>query len=500
MIDNQPLLDVEHKEYDEDKALGGKPPLATLFSLLAGPLLSQVTNAMYGIVNTIWIEKGIGDEGLKVLAVLYIYDALLYSLGNLLTISGSSHISYLFGKNQPNLCNQLIADLIRVAFILGIVYPAISIPTTIPVVKWLSKSDQIAHEALRYIEISAGCSFVPLLYYVLCGVLQGEGRTWLFGFIQIVTLMLDMLLFLPLFVLYFKWGVWAAALSQILSQFIITFILFICLLARKFSLDFKLSYLCKKFSKESSEALQVGFASFILNLSEAFPQFALQKFVILVADHVHLKEPALTCWNIFGRLYMVACCILVAFDAAYLPPTSYAYAKRQYKRVLRLTVHTLWISLVWGGVACVVVVLFPREIIKLFSKDIQVQDLAADIMWLGFITLPLYPIHSIAISMLQAIKLSKRSTVLSIMTTLLPMPIFSVAFYYTHPNSMHWIFGTYVAADVSAALFTFIIMLYPFIKLIRLNDGEKFSDDENKEQPVISQSIESIADLENKNQ
>ena len=54
----------ERELTEEDIRLGGKPPLQTVCLLSSGPLISQVTNSLYGIINTIWISKALGDSEL----------------------------------------------------------------------------------------------------------------------------------------------------------------------------------------------------------------------------------------------------------------------------------------------------------------------------------------------------------------------------------------------------------------------------------------------------
>ena len=48
---------------DEDIALGMKPPLKTLLILSIGPFVSQLTQALFGLIDTMWIEKALGDKG-----------------------------------------------------------------------------------------------------------------------------------------------------------------------------------------------------------------------------------------------------------------------------------------------------------------------------------------------------------------------------------------------------------------------------------------------------
>lgn len=311
---------------------------------------------------------------------------------------------------------------------------------------------------------------------------------------QLIAIVLDMCCFLPLFLMKLHFGIWAVALSQVISQSIPMIILMVLLWSGKLSIKIKFSMLFNKFSNETKNALKVGFASFVLNLSEAFPEFAMQKFIILVADHVNLRDPVLASWYIFGCLYSISLCVMIAFDSAYMPSASYAYGKRQYKRIVKLTLHSLWITLVYASIISSIIIIFPTTIPSFFTKDEQILGVFKNYLWLAFLSIPLYPIPPLVISFFQAIKRPTPATIISLLTTLIPMPVFSAIFYYTHPSSLRWIYSTYIAADILSGLIAIIGILPIFIKLSKLNDGDKFDDeekaDENQQQSV--KSIESI--------
>lgn len=52
----------------EIQRLAGRPPLVTILILMIGPLCSQITSTLYGIINTIWISKYIGESGMSAVA------------------------------------------------------------------------------------------------------------------------------------------------------------------------------------------------------------------------------------------------------------------------------------------------------------------------------------------------------------------------------------------------------------------------------------------------
>ena len=456
---------------DEHYRLGGRSPLVTLFALLAGPLLSQLTNSVYGLVDSLWISKSHGTFGLKVLSSIFLFDYITFAFGEFLLISVSTKMSYLFGKKKEKEASQVVVDLFRFCFVLGIILPASILPIVKIVTKWVSDDDEVAEAAFWYMVplLAASCS--DLTYLLGIGVLQGEGRTLLSGTIQILSLMCNMLVFDPIFLFKCKFGVWGAALSTVVSEAIPGITLMCFILSGKFSLKFKASMFLKKPSKHSYSALKIGFASFMLNLSSAVPEFALQKFMAMTASAIGQLSPILALWDTFSRLYEMGLAIMYAFDGSFLPSASYAYGRRLYKRFIKLAGHTLWITVVWCGIFSAVLCLFPAQIASLWSKDESFLYWAKELFPIGYCTLCLWPFSSISISFLEASNFPGRASLLSVVTTFVPLPLASVLLYYLGPRDPRVMFTAYICDDVGKLFISLIIILQPLIMIKKAKEG-----------------------------
>ena len=232
--------------------------------------------------------------------------------------------------------------------------------------------------------------------------------------------------------------------------------------------------LFKKRSPETSKALSVGFSSFIMNLSEAFPMFALQKFILSVADHVGRLNSILTLFNIEGRLYVLTVCVMYAFDSSFLPAASHAFGKRSYRRLNRLLIHAMWVLILWASMCTAIMIGFSSEIVSLFVNDQDVLDAAVELIPYNFATLPVYVVHTVLISYLQATKRSTRATVFSLLTTLVPLPVYAPIVYTLFPNSLDWIYSSYIFSDVVGFLVTVFGSITTLRKMNKLKDGEEF--------------------------
>ena len=194
--------------------LGGSPPLKTILKLMVGPVIVQVTGAMYGIISTMWVSKAIGPLGVSAVFAYTAFDNIGRAFGFFLSVSASTKISQLFGQGKADEAAQVICDLMRVALICGAIVPAILFPAMDPCCRWFGATGEVIELGRSYFTPIAACSFFTCLYVACQGFLQGEGRTLLVGLIAFASLCVSMFIFQTAFLFGFKTGIQAPAGPQ----------------------------------------------------------------------------------------------------------------------------------------------------------------------------------------------------------------------------------------------------------------------------------------------
>ena len=107
-------------------------PFKTLIIQSIGPFAIQVTSALYGIIQTIWISKGVGKNGLSAISTASAFDNIGRALGYFLSSAGAAKISALFKVNDKEVVGQVQCDLIRLALLFTVITTAL-IPLYKPV-------------------------------------------------------------------------------------------------------------------------------------------------------------------------------------------------------------------------------------------------------------------------------------------------------------------------------------------------------------------------------
>lgn len=484
----------------EDLRLGGSKPLKTIFKLSVGPLLSQVTNGLYGVITTIWISKACGDDGLSAVSTMNAFDGIGRAFGFFLAIAAATQVSFLYGKGKSQEAGQIIADLIRLSFVCGAIVAAILLPILKPCARWFGADDHIVDQGFKYMEPLSIFAFNTCLFLAAGGCLQGEGRTFLFGMSNVACLFLNMAVFNPIFLFVFKTGIIGASSATVLSEFIPAITILILFYCHKFGVKPQLNQLLKKFSPNTWPALKVGTSSLIAQLSICVPSIMVRKYIGMACGNDPQEfSDSMAGFNAAIRLCNLTHSIFNAISQAFIPAASYAFAAKRYKRYLKLTIHIFWLMLIWGAVTCILTWSIPRTLSKMFSNGEGYLKYAEKMVAYNNGLGPISGVKLNAQSMLQAIQMGPRATILSFINNFVTIVILVLVLYYTDPHDGARIIWCYPLSHLMSCFISIFFLWGPIKNIIRLSKEEDMEEDYIRREKEMKQvdnsddkSVESI--------
>lgn len=466
------VVDENQNEEIESNRLGSDPPFKTICKLTIGPLLAQVTQTFYGLMDSFWISKSIGEKGLTTMSIVTVVDFINIAFGQYFNAAMSTRISFLFGAKLRKECAQVCVDLLRCNIIMGILIPAILLPCAKKLMRWYGADDEIADMCFDYLLPSLCCSMINYTYLSICGFLQAMSYSIVYGICQLSSGLLNMLCFDPAFLMGFKTGMWGASLATAISNFIPMLVLYILLFRGKFSikLDFKL-YL-NKFNHHTFSALRVSLSQLISNLASSLPVLFLAKFVAQAAKNANDYTQIMAGWNVMERVYAFAISVCNALNQGFLPAASYCYGSGRLHRFLRLGLIAFGFGMLWLAIVCILIESLAPQIASIWGKDKSFLKTTSKMLRLGFATVILNPLTFITTATLQALKKVLISVIVSCLTLLIPIPVFSLILYYTNKNDPVRLFFAYIGHDLWAFCIIMIVMIWK----IRFLFKEKPSD------------------------
>ena len=479
---------VLQKQGNEDQRLCGRQPLKTVLVLAIGPVISQIANAAFVIINTLWTSKAIGDDGLAAISTYNMFDYTGRAFGFLLSMGAATQISALFGLGKSEEAGQLCADLLRLACVFGAFIPAVLLPSIRPCGEWFGASQRVIDLGWDYMLPLCAFATTTCLYMASCGFLQGEGRTLLFGFANFVCLGLNGLVLDPLFLFGFKTGIYGVSLATIISEIIPGAVLLTLFYCGKFGIRPKLIQFCRKFSPRTWTAVNVGLSQLITQLSVTIPSIAVRKFIGMAVGSEF--DDAMAGFNCSTRLSVICNAPLMGLTMGFVPAASYAYAAKKYRRFLWLCFHSIWLCLVWGLIAGCLIWTVPREMAKMFSTSELYLDYASKMTLYTNALSPIQGIRFNCQTILQSMHMGGRATITGFLNNFVWILLFTVILYYTDKTDGARICWCYSISYALAIPVTVIILWKPLHAVWKLAKEEKDDEAEGKELDEVEDSKE----------
>ena len=472
---NDGVQALEKDKKTEEYRLGGRSPLVTILILMIGPLTSQILLSMYGLVDSFWISKTIGKKGLTTMSLVSTIDFVDIAIRQFLCCAMSTRISYLIGLGQKEKCAQVVVDLFRIEIALGMLVPAILIPCVKPMVRWYGGDEEVSEMALDYLLPSLCCSIIKYSYFSLCGLLQAMGNTLVFGLLQAVSVMLNMLVFDPMLLLGFKMGMAGVSVAQVLSSLIPFIVLYSLLFAGKFCVKPSFSLYLNKFSPDSFDALRVSTSQLIANLATATPDLFFTKLIGQASKPIGCYVETMASWNVLVRLDEFAMCVCSGLNQGFLPAAAYAFGKGDLYRLSRMALITMGIGTGWTSLCCILITTIPRQIASIWGNDEKFLDICSKFLVICFASCFLTQIILTTTALLQAIKMVLLSIITSILTMLIPVPLFGIILYMTDKTNPVRLIFAYIAQDIWSILVTITVLVWKlrFLFTTKKNYEEK---------------------------
>ena len=480
----EPLNTDAPKDSDKAKSademrLAGRPPLKTVLLLAIGPVLSQLANAVFLLVNNLWVSKAIGDDGLAAISTYNAFDGISRAFGFFLAIGAATQISALFGLGKSEEAGQLCADLLRLTFACGAFVPAVLLPSLKPLGRWFGAPEHIISLGWDYMLPSCSCTTTTCMFMTVLGFLQGEGRTLLYGMTNIACLALNGLVLDPLFLFAFKAGIRSVSIATVVSEIIPAVIIFLLYYVwHKFGIKPQWGQFCMCFTKRTGDALKVGVSQLFSQLSVSVPSIVVRKFIGMASGPDEYSD-AMAAFNACLRINMVVVAVMMGITMGFVPAASYAYAAKKYKRYLWLSFHSLWLCAVWGAFTCLFTYLMPRYLALMFSSTPGYLDYAENMIRimnsLAFVGGVRFNVQT----MLQSMQCGGRATIVSILNNFGLLTAIAFVFYYTDKTQVERLIWCYPVAFTAGIPISLLLLWKPLMDVWRKSKEE--TGEETKE-------------------
>ena len=347
---------------------------------LALPMtVAQLINVLYSVVDRMYIGRlpDAAGNALTGLGLTFPILSMVTAFANLFGMGGSPLFSMERGRGNTDKAKEILGNTFALLVGTGVVLTVVLLLIKKPLLYAFGASDTTYPYADGYLTIYLCGSIFVMISLGLNPFInaQGFGRkgmmTVLIG--AVTNIVLD-----PRFIFVFDMGVQGAALATIISQFFSALWAFSFLRGKKAILRLEWPYV-KLRLKLVWQIVSLGFSSFVMAITNSIVQVACNSTLQAFGGDLYVGV-----MTILNSVREVVSTPINGMTSAGQPVIGFNYGAQEYKRVRTGIQFITVVCVVYTTLVWLLLFLFPRFFIGLFSGEEALREAAVPAMHIYF--------------------------------------------------------------------------------------------------------------------
>ena len=345
----------------------GTQPIKKLLMQLAIPaMIANVVNALYNIVDQIFIGQGVGYLGNAATNIAFPITTICLALGLMTGVGAASNFNLELGRKEVEKARRIAGTAVVQLIVMGIVVCLLVQIFLAPLMQLFGATDQIFDYAMEYSRITAyGIPFF-LFSTGFNPLVRSDGRATFSMMAIIAGAVLNTVLD-PIFIFVFQMGIAGAAWATVISQMVSALLLF-AYIPKFRSVKFQWEDFIPHM-KQVEAIAALGLTSFIFQISALIVQIVSNNLLKTYgAMSIYGSEIPIAVGGIVSKVFVIFIALIIGMTQGVQPIVGYNYGAKYYLRVRQTIFLALKIGFVLSFVTWAVFEIFPLQIIELFGN------------------------------------------------------------------------------------------------------------------------------------
>ena len=330
-------------------------------------VISQVVNALYNIVDQIFIGQGVGYLGNGATSVVMPLTVLVMALSLLIDSGAASYLSLKLGERDEAAAAKGVGNALVLLFVIGIAMTILFNLFLEPLCMLFGATPDNLPYALDYGRIISCGVFFFAIDSGMSGLIRADGSPK-YSMIGLLIGCAANIILDPIFIFVFHWGVKGAAWATVIGQ-VLNAIVCLAYIGRFKSV--KLDRSC--FTLDGKLLLKIctlGTSSFITQLSIVIVMAVSNNVLVHYgAQSVYGADIPLTTLGIVMKVNMIVTAFVMGLSTGSQPIFGYNYGSGQKDRVKQAFRIVLIIATAFLVLAFCVFQFAPMSIVRLFGSE-----------------------------------------------------------------------------------------------------------------------------------
>ena len=401
------------------------------------------------IVDTIFVGQWIGVLAIAAITVVLPIAFMISSIGMGIGIGGSSIISRALGNENSEKALLTFGNQISLTTILALLFVVLGNIYSTEILTLFGAKGAILDPAQAYFDVII--YGVPFLTFAMMGnpVIRAVGKPKFAMYAMLIPAVVNIALDI-LFIKYMHLGMYGAGLATAIAYascglFILYFFISnkseLKIIPKNFGLDFSIV----------NEIVRLGGVSIARQGT-----ISILMIVLNYSLYKYGGEISISIFGIINRVMMFALFPIMGITQGFLPIAGYNYGAKKYDRVKETIQKAIVYGCVVAGFIYIMIVLFAKEIISVFSTDATLLAETPRAMLLVFLASPVIAIQLIGSAYFQA----AGKALPALFLTLLKQGVFLIPLAYILPMyfGVDGVWYSFAIGDVLATIITYIVV------------------------------------------
>jgi len=430
---------------------------ALLWRLSIPAMVGMGVMASYNLVDAIFIGRGVGTLGIAGLAICSPVQLINLAIGQMIGMGAASIISRALGAGDAARAHRAFGNALLMVIVFAVVLTSGALTFLDQLLKVFGATKEILPYARDYLAVILwGTAF---RFYAMShnNIIRSEGRAKIAMTVMIIGAGVNILLD-PVFIFGLGMGMRGAALATVLAQACTTTFIVYYFRSGRSSLSMSPRDVLPSWPI-IRETLAVGASSFARMVAGSAVVVVLNRSLGHYGGNV-----AIATYGVLNRIIHFAFMPTMGFAQALQPVAGFNYGARRYD-MARLALRVSGIrSTVFASGAFVLLMVFARPMIQLFTRDSELIELSVSSLRIIALAFPVIGIQMMGATMFLALGRAGPALFLSLSRQI----IFLIPLVLLFPLAMglNGVFTAFPVADVLATVVT-VVMLVRELKRLK---------------------------------
>ena len=393
---------------DKTERMGNRPIPELLLHFAAPAITGLIVNALYNIVDRIFIGHAVGPAGIAAITVSFPFMMAVIAYGILVGVGSSSLISIFLGEKNIEKAESVLGNGVLLILAGGLLCALAGAFSLDAVLKLSGASEYILPYGRTYLGIILFGIPFSSISFGFNYFIRAEGRPDHAMFTLIIGAVLNIILDW-LFIIVFSMGIAGAAFATVLAQVAASCWVFSFYFGHKGNLQIRLMALFPR-KEIMKKILIIGASPFLMEMT-----FTVILILFNRVIYAYGGDIAISAVGIFFSLDSLLFLPVLGIGEGLQPLVGYNYGARVYSRVIHAIKLAMMSAVGFFLISFTIIMLFPYPLVHLFNTTSkELIDLTIRGMRLGYMGLPVAGVTIITSFTLQALGKARESLILNI--------------------------------------------------------------------------------------